>query len=347
MAKKKLTYADSGVDTGEGDRFAGLIKPYVQATHGRHVLKSYGGFSGAYELEGSDSYLVGATDGVGTKLKIAFETGRFDTIGIDLVAMCVNDIITCGAKPLFFLDYIATSLLEAEKLTEVVKGIANGCSEARCALLGGETAEMPGFYADKEFDLAGFAVGIVGKDDYIDGKKVSPGDEIIGLPSSGIHSNGYSLVRKSLLENGRFTPDSVPEGFSLPLADELLEPTKIYVSCLTAVLEKFDIHSVAHITGGGLLGNIPRSLPADCAAVLENTSWKTPLIFKLIQKEANLDDEDMHGTFNCGIGMTLAVAPADSSAVVLELEKTGCKGARVVGRVERKKKSDEPGVRIV
>lgn len=347
VTKRKLTYADSGVNTEEGNRFVSLIKPLVRATHNGNVLKSYGGFSGAYMLPGGDSYLVGAADGVGTKLKIAFAVNKFDTIGEDLVAMCVNDIITCGAKPLFFLDYIATSRLDTEKLTAVVRGMANGCVRAQCALLGGETAEMPGFYADKDFDLAGFAVGIVGKDSYISGEKAAPGDEIVAMPSSGIHSNGYSLVRKSLFENGGFSPDSVPEGFSRPLGDELLEPTRIYAPFLMAALENFNINSIAHITGGGILGNIPRSLPPDCVAVLEKGSWETPAIFKLIQNSANLDDKDMHGIFNCGIGMTLAVNPSDSGGVVRELEKTGCEGASVVGRIERRKKGDEQGVRII
>ncbi len=344
--KKKLTYADSGVNTREASGFVELIKPLVSATHDNNVLKSYGGFSGAYALPGGDSYLVGATDGVGTKLKIAFASGRFDTIGVDLVAMCVNDIITCGAKPLFFLDYIATARLETEKLTAVIKGIADGCVQAQCALLGGETAEMPDFYADKEFDLAGFAVGIVGKDAHISGEKVSPGDEIIALPSSGIHSNGYSLVRKSLLEDKNFSLGDIPEGLSRPLADELLEPTKIYVRPLMELSEKFDILSVAHITGGGLSGNIPRSLPPNCLAILEQTSWETPAIFKLIKESANLNDDEMRETFNCGIGMTLVVNAADSGAAVRELEKAGCEGACVVGKIGNKE-DDDPGVRIV
>ncbi len=346
QAKQKLQYSDSGVNIEEGDRFVRLIKPLVQATHNGNVLKQYGGFSGVYILPGTNLYLVGATDGVGTKLKIAFAADRFDSIGVDLVAMCVNDIITCGAQPLFFLDYIATGRLEAEKMAEVVKGITKGCSEAGCALLGGETAEMPDFYSGGEFDIAGFAVGIADKNRYISGKKVCPGDEIIGLPSSGLHSNGYSLVRKALLEKRQFTPDSIPEGFSRPLAEELLEPTKIYVRPLKEVFENFDVHSAAHITGGGLLGNIPRSLPGECVAVIEKSSWKIPAIFELVKNSAGLDDNDMFRVFNCGIGMTLTVNPADSSGILKKLEKTGCKGARIIGRVEKTGKGGSPGVVI-
>lgn len=347
VAKKRLTYSDAGVNTEEGDRFVSLIEPLVRATHGKNVPKPYGGFSGAYLLPGGKSYLVGAADGVGTKLKIAFAAGRFDTVGIDLVAMCVNDIVTCGAKPLFFLDYMATGRLDAEKLAGVVKGVADGCIEAQCALLGGETAEMPGFYAKEEFDLAGFAVGIVGVEAHISGEKTVPGDEIVAMPSSGLHSNGYSLVRKSLLENCGLSLNSRPGGLSRTLADELLEPTKIYVRPIMSVLENFDIHSVAHITGGGLLGNIPRSLPAGCSAVLEESAWETPAIFELIRESANLSVREMCGIFNCGIGMTLAVDPADSGEVVRELERAGCKGACVVGEIERKKRGETASVRIV
>ncbi len=339
MAKKKLTYSGSGVSTKEGSRFVSLIKPFVQATHGKSVLESYGGFAGAYMLPDTDSYIVGTTDGVGTKLKIAFASGRFNTIGIDLVAMCVNDIITCGAMPLFFLDYIAASRLDAEKMAEVVRGIASGCAEAGCALLGGETAEMPGFYKNEEFDLAGFAVGIVHRNKYISGERVSSGNEIISLPSSGIHSNGYSLVRKSLLENREIPLNSTPEGLSRALVDELLEPTTIYSRPIKALSESFDINSIAHITGGGLLENIPRSLPDSYSAVLEKSCWKIPSIFKLIQDSANLDDSDMYGTFNCGIGMTLIVDPSDSSAIVSKLDEVGCKDARIIGKVEKKKKN--------
>ncbi|MCY3973283.1 MAG: phosphoribosylformylglycinamidine cyclo-ligase [Candidatus Dadabacteria bacterium] len=342
VTENKLTYARSGVDTEEADRFVSLIKPLVEATHGGEVFKSYGGFAGLYMLPGGKHYLVGATDGVGTKLKIAFETGKLNTVGIDLVAMCVNDILTCGAKPLFFLDYIATGKLDPERMAGVVEGIASGCSEAGCALLGGETAEMPGFYADKEFDLAGFSVGIVEKDRHISGRKVSPGDEIISLPSSGVHSNGYSLIRKALFEEQNQSPDETPEGFSRTLGDELLEPTKIYARALGGVFEDFDIHSAAHITGGGLTGNIPRSLPAGCRAIIEKSSWEIPPVFAFIKERARLEESDMFSVFNCGIGMTLTVRPADSGAVIRRLESEGCEGARVVGKVE--KRDGRPGV---
>ena len=335
VTENKLTYARSGVDTEKADRFVSLIRPLVEATHGDEVFKSYGGFAGAYMLPDGKHYLVGATDGVGTKLKIAFVTGNLCTVGIDLVAMCVNDMLTCGAKPLFFLDYMATGKLDPARMAGVVEGIARGCSEAGCALLGGETAEMPGFYADKEFDLAGFSVGIVEKDRYISGLNVSPGDEIISIPSSGVHSNGYSLIRKALFEEQNLSPDETPEGFSRPIADELLEPTKIYARALGSVFEDFDIHSAAHITGGGLTGNIPRSLPDGCSALIEKSSWQIPPIFKFIKERARLEEAEMFSVFNCGIGMTLTVSPADSNAVIGRLESEGCEGARVVGRVEK------------
>lgn len=354
VTENKTAYARSGVDTEEADRFVGLIRPFVEATHGNEVFKSYGGFAGAYLLPDGKNYLIGATDGVGTKLKIAFAAGKLNTVGTDLVAMCVNDMLTCGAKPLFFLDYIATGKLEAEKMAQVVEGIASGCREAGCALLGGETAEMPGFYGGGEFDLAGFSVGIVEKDRYISGQKVSPGDEIISLPSSGIHSNGYSLIRKELFEepDSPFSPrrkhwreifrkvfdlppGETPEGIYRVIEDELLKPTKIYARPLGRVFEDFDIHSAAHITGGGLTGNIPRSLPDGCEAVIEKSAWEMPSIFIFIQECAGLNEAEMFSVFNCGIGMTLTVSPADSSAVVRMLEAEGCAGARVVGRVEK------------
>ncbi|WP_462136901.1 phosphoribosylformylglycinamidine cyclo-ligase [Candidatus Mycalebacterium sp.] len=346
MAKKKLTYSGSGVNTKEGDKFVSLIKPFVQATQGKNVPKSYGGFSGAYLLPDKKSYLVGATDGVGTKLKIAFAAGRVDTIGVDLVAMCVNDILTSRATPLFFLDYIATARLDAKKMAEIIKGVARGCTDAGCALLGGETAEMPGFYKKDEFDLAGFAVGIVDKNRYMERSNAVAGDEIIALPSSGIHSNGYSLVRKALLQRRKLSLKSKPRGLSRPLADELLEPTKIYARPLRAAFESFDIHCLSHITGGGLLGNIPRSLPEKCIAVLEKSSWEIPAIFELIRESANLSDDDMFGVFNCGIGMTLCVSPADSGALVKKLRQTGCEGAHVVGRVEKRTGKNKSAVVI-
>ncbi len=333
MPKKKLTYSGSGVSTEEGDRFVSLIKPFVQKTHDGNVLKSYGGFCGAYLLPDKKSYLAGATDGVGTKLKIAFAAGRFNTVGKDLVAMCVNDVITCGARPLFFLDYIATARLDAEKMAEVVEGIAGGCEEAGCALLGGETAEMPGFYAGGEFDLAGFSVGIVDKNRYISGDGVAAGDDIIALPSSGIHSNGYSLIRESVLKEHELF--SVAPGLSRPLADELLEPTRIYVRPLAGVFGSFDIHSAAHITGGGLTGNIPRSVPEGLTAVIEKSSWEIPPVFNLVRECAGLDESDMFETFNCGIGMTLTADPADSGGIIKKLEEEGCEGAFVAGKVEK------------
>ncbi|MGH7886166.1 MAG: phosphoribosylformylglycinamidine cyclo-ligase, partial [Thermodesulfobacteriota bacterium] len=302
----KTTYKISGVDIDEGNRFVELIKPIVKSTHNKNLYGSLGGFSGAFslDLEGiSRPLLVSATDGVGTKLKIAFMTRRFDTIGIDLVAMSVNDLITCGAKPLFFLDYFATSKLSAENGAEIIKGIASGCIEAGCVLTGGETAEMPGFYKDGEFDLAGFAVGIVDQKNYIDGVNVKPGDVLIGISSSGLHSNGYSLARKVLFDTGGFDIDYVPDGFDKTLGEELLAPTRIYVKTVLKLLENFNIHAISHITGGGLIDNIPRVIPENLSVEIEKGSWGMPKIMQLIMNTGNVDLSEMHRTFNCGIGM--------------------------------------------
>ena len=344
VAKKQLTYSGSGVNIEEADRFVDLIKPFVRSTQGDEVLSSYGGFAGVYVLPDGKTYLVGSTDGVGTKLKIALAASRLNTVGIDLVAMCVNDMLTCGARPLFFLDYIATAQLDAEQMSGVVKGIADGCTDAGCTLLGGETAEMPGFYTPGEFDLAGFAVGMVEKDRHINGEKVAAGDEIVGIPSNGVHSNGYSLIRKALLEKRGLSLQDTPEGLSRPLGDELLEPTKIYARGLGKLFEQFEIHSAAHITGGGLTGNIPRSLPDGCAAFIETSSWRPQPIFDLIKECTGLEDADMFSTFNCGMGMTLTVDSKDSSAVITSLESEGCKGARVIGKVGKADDGKPPGV---
>jgi len=275
-----------------------------------------------------------------TKLKIAFMTGKFDTVGIDLVAMNVNDIVTCGAEPLFFLDYIATSKLTPEEGVNIVKGIVAGCKQAGCALLGGETAEMPGFYRKDEFDLAGFVVGIVDKGAVIDGSSVKVGDAVIGIASSGLHSNGYSLARKVLLGKNKFSLSDKPKPLRRTLANELLEPTKIYVKTLLSIMKSYEIKAMAHITGGGLLENIPRVLPKTCAVEIDSSTWQMPAIMKLIQEQGQIDQEEMYRTFNCGIGMVIVVNSKDSRKVLARLHKLGEK-ASLIGEVRKKKRKQE------
>ncbi len=310
MSKEKTTYRDAGVDIEEGNRFVQLIKPLVKATKRPEVLTDIGGFGGLFALQ-SGKYkkpvLVSSTDGVGTKLKVAFMAGKHDTVGIDLVAMCVNDIIVQGAEPLFFLDYLGTGKLSAEKSVEVVKGISAGCVQAGCALIGGETAELPGFYSDGEYDLAGFTVGVADYDQIIDGSSITVGDRIIGLASSGLHSNGYSLARKVFFDKMGLGIDSLVDGFRGTLGDELLTPTHIYVKPLLNLIRDFNIKGMAHITGGGLLENVPRVLPQHCKAVIEKNSWPKAPVFEVLREAGNVDEEEMYRTFNYGIGMVLIV----------------------------------------
>lgn len=336
----KTTYKGSGVDIEAGNRFVELIKPLARTTADKHVLGKIGGFSGAYEIPQGrykKPVLVAAADGVGTKLKIAFMTGRLDTVGIDLVAMNVNDIIACGADPLFFLDYIATSRLKPREGAEIIKGIVRGCKSAGCALLGGETAEMPGFYRHGEFDLAGFAVGIVDRDQILDGSDVVPGDAVIGLASSGLHSNGYSLARKVLLEKKRYKLGDSPGPLSRPLADELLEPTRIYVKTVQKLRKEFRVKAIAHITGGGLLENIPRVIPKKCSAILDSSRWKLPPIMELIGREGRIESGEMQRTFNCGIGLVLVV-PADSASRVLTRLRQLKETAYPIGEIAKRGK---------
>ncbi|KAL1538623.1 Phosphoribosylformylglycinamidine cyclo-ligase, chloroplastic [Salvia divinorum] len=290
-----LTYKDAGVDIDAGSE---LVKRIAKMAPG------IGGFGGLFPL--GDSYLVAGTDGVGTKLKLAFETGIHDTIGIDLVAMSVNDIITSGAKPLFFLDYFATSRLDVGLAEKVIKGIVDGCQQSDCALLGGETAEMPDFYADGEYDLSGFAVGIVKKDSVIDGKNIEVGDVLIGLPSSGVHSNGFSLVRRVLERSGLFLNDNLP-GSSLSLGEALMAPTVIYVKQVLDIISRGGVKGIAHITGGGFTDNIPRVFPEGLGALIYENSWAVPPVFKWIQESGRIEDAEMSRTFNMGIGMVLVM----------------------------------------
>ncbi|MFO7765080.1 MAG: phosphoribosylformylglycinamidine cyclo-ligase [Pelovirga sp.] len=317
--KKPVTYKDAGVDIDAGNDFVNQIKPLVKQTSRPEVVADIGGFGGLFSLN-TRKYqrpvLVAATDGVGTKLMLAFMMNQHETVGIDLVAMCVNDIIVQGAEPLFFLDYLATGKLTPAQAVEVIKGITAGCKQAGCALLGGETAEMPGMYKAGEYDLAGFAVGVVDNPRIIDGSTITKGDQLIGIASSGLHSNGYSLARKILLESMKLDLASVPDGFDRSLGDTLLAPTRIYVKSILNLLRDFNVKGLAHITGGGLLENIPRVLPRHCKAIIDGTSWNRPAIFELLQQGGNVAAEEMYRTFNCGIGMVL-IAPAKETDEIL------------------------------
>ncbi|MBI3608427.1 MAG: phosphoribosylformylglycinamidine cyclo-ligase [Nitrospirae bacterium] len=338
----KETYRSAGVDIDAGDRVVELIKPLVKATFRPEVLADLGGFAGLFRLDTTryrEPVLVSGTDGVGTKLKIANLLRRHDTIGIDLVAMCVNDVIVCGAEPLFFLDYFATGKLDPLQARDVVKGIADGCRDAGCALIGGETAEMPSMYADGEYDLAGFAVGVVERARLIDGRTICPGDAVIGLASSGLHSNGFSLVRKLLFDiEGLAVDDHLPELGGL-LGPALLTPTKIYAKTVLALTGEFTLKGIAHITGGGITENLPRILPPGCAAVIDRHRWPPAPIFRLIQTRGLLPDDEMYRTFNMGLGLMLVVAADQADAVRAAAEALG-EGAVVVGRIV----SGEPGV---
>ncbi|HEX8908455.1 MAG TPA: phosphoribosylformylglycinamidine cyclo-ligase [Anaeromyxobacteraceae bacterium] len=331
-----LTYRDAGVDIDEGDRLVELIKPLARPTLRKEVLAGIGGFGGLFALDVArwkEPVLVSGTDGVGTKLKVAFAADRHATVGIDLVAMCVNDVAVVGAEPLFFLDYFATGKLSAEQAAQVVKGIAEGCRQAGCALIGGETAELPGFYARGEYDLAGFAVGCVERSRILDGRAVAPGDAVLGIASSGLHSNGYSLARKALLD--RHPLDwKPPELMGLTLADALLEPTRIYAKDVLALLAAVPVKSLAHITGGGLPGNVPRNLPDDTRAVLDARRWPRPPIFDLVQREGEVPWDDMLLTFNMGLGLVAVLAPSDVAAAQALLAGRGL-ASWPVGAIER------------
>src|SRR5919204_1300036 len=294
MADKGLTYRDSGVDIEQGDALVERIKPLARRTARPEVLAGIGGFGGLFQVPQGyrEPVLVVGTDGVGTKLKLAFLAGKHDTVGIDLVAMSVNDVVVCGAEPVVFLDYFATSRLDVQEAEQVLRGIAEGCVRAGCALIGGETAELPGFYARGEYDLAGFCVGVVEKDRILDGSRVKPGDVVVGMASSGLHSNGFSLARKVF--DGNLSPQ---------LARELLEPTRIYVKDCLALRDSLDVKAFAHVTGGGLPGNLPRVLPAGTRAVLRRSAWPIPALFGRIQQAGGVSEAEMFRTFNMGIGM--------------------------------------------
>ena len=330
------SYKDAGVDVQAGYRAVELMKSHVGKTMRPEVLSGIGGFGGLFSLEGINMrapVLVSGTDGVGTKLKIAFLLDRHDTVGIDCVAMCANDVVCSGAQPLFFLDYIALGKLVPEKVEQIVKGVANGCLQAGCALIGGETAEMPGFYPEDEYDLAGFVVGIVDREKIIDGSRVKTGDAIIGLASSGIHSNGYSLVRK-VFNVSSDTLFRFNEAIGSSVGEVLLEPTRIYVKSILSLLKHVDVHGIAHITGGGFIENIPRMIPDGLKAVIRKGAWPVLPIFNLLRELGEVSEQDMYNTFNMGIGMVLAVEASLADAVVAALAASGEK-AYVVGEVSK------------
>lgn len=327
-------YKEAGVDVHAGYKAVELMRKHVAKTMQPGVLTDIGGFGGLFSLENMNikkPVLVSGTDGVGTKLKLAFAMEKHDTVGIDCVAMCVNDIICSGARPLFFLDYIATGKLDPYKIESIVKGISEGCIKAGCALIGGETAEMPGFYPENEYDLAGFCVGIVDKDDIIDGKSIRSGDKLIGIASSGVHSNGFSLVRKIFSENKKDLEKYCPE-LKSTIGDVLLTPTKIYVQTVMKLAEKYSIKGIAHITGGGFIENIPRMIPDGFKAIIHKGTWPVLPIFELIAEHGKVNETDMFNTFNMGIGLVLAVDSDDSVNILNFLDELGEK-AYLIGEI--------------
>lgn len=345
MSNDRITYKDSGVDIDAGNTFVKMIKPLVKATSRPEVMADIGGFGGLFSLNASkykNPVLVSGTDGVGTKLKLAFMADRHDTVGIDLVAMCVNDIVVQGAEPLFFLDYLATGKLDPQKAADIVKGISAGCVQAGCALIGGETAEMPGFYADGEYDIAGFAVGVVERDNLIDGSSITVGNRLIGIASSGLHSNGYSLARKVIFDRMGLEIDSIIPGTGTTVADELLTPTRIYAKSVLNLLRDFSINGIAHITGGGLLENIPRVLPNGCKAIVRKDSWQMPAIFNVLMEAGNVEESEMYRTLNCGIGMVLVVPEEQTDDVMIRLSGLH-ETAFVIGEIAK----CEPGAETV
>ena len=319
-----LSYRDAGVDIDAGNRLVDRIKPHARRTQRPGVLGGLGGFGALFELP-LDRYrqpiLVSGTDGVGTKLKLALELNRHDTIGIDLVAMCVNDVLVVGAEPLFFLDYYATGKLDVDVAADVIKGIADGCEQAGAALVGGETAEMPGMYQDGDYDLAGFCVGVVEKAKIIDGRRIQPSDALLALASSGPHSNGYSLIRKILAVSGAKLDQSLTAG--LTLGEALLAPTQIYVKPVLKLLELLEVKAIAHITGGGLTENLPRVLPMEVKAVIDTQSWRRPAIFQWLQQQGGVSEAEMWRTFNCGVGMIVCVAAEQADSALQLLQAAG------------------------
>ena len=339
---KKDRYAQAGVDIDEGNRFVELIKPVVSKTFKSGVITDIGGFAGLFSLHIDDiknPVLVTSTDGVGTKLKIAFMMDKHDTVGIDLVAMCVNDIMVQGAVPLFMLDYIAMPRLDVDKAVEIVKGIAAGCNEANCSLIGGETAEMPGFYAEGEYDLAGFVVGVAANEQLLDGSEIAVGYQLIGIGSSGLHSNGFSLVRKIFFDELKMSVDANVDEFGRTLGEELLEPTRIYSTAITNLRRDFNIYGISHITGGGLIDNLPRILPKQCKAVINTSSWTPPPVFQYLQRAGNIPEKEMMRIFNCGLGLVIVVSEQETGEVLLRLKAMG-EIAHHIGSVEARDENE-------
>lgn len=333
MSKQSLSYKDAGVDINAGNALVERIKPEVKRTTRAEVIGGLGGFGAlcAIPSKYKEPVLVSGTDGVGTKLRLAIDLKKHDTIGIDLVAMCVNDLVVQGAEPLFFLDYYATGKLDVDVAADVVKGIADGCVQSGCALVGGETAEMPGMYHEGDYDLAGFCVGVVEKSEIIDGSRVKNGDALIALGSSGPHSNGYSLVRKVINVAGVNPATELLD--NKPLSEHLLAPTKIYVKSVLALIKQADVHAIAHLTGGGFWENIPRVLPKNTKAVIDEKSWEWPSVFNWLQEKGNIDTYEMYRTFNCGVGMVIAL-PQEQVETALAILKQAGENAWLIGRIE-------------
>ncbi len=334
---KQLTYKKSGVDIDEGEKFVRLLSPMARKTFRPEVITDIGSFNALFRLDihkYKNPVLVSGTDGVGTKLKIAIMMDKHDTVGIDLVAMCVNDILTSGAEPLFFLDYFATGKLKAGKAAEVVKGIVRGCTEAGCSLIGGETAEMPGFYTEDEYDLSGFAVGVADRNKIIDGSLIKKGDSIIGIASNGLHSNGFSLVRKLFFDMKKMDVSTYLPEIGARLGDELLKPTRIYVKAFMALINTIKVKGMAHITGGGIPENLPRILPKGMSAVIQSGSWPIPRIFALIRRLGKVPEDDMKRTFNMGVGYVMVVSKRKAGDAVSMLNQSGYQ-AFIIGKIER------------
>jgi phosphoribosylformylglycinamidine cyclo-ligase len=348
----ELTYKKSGVDINEGERFVRLISPMAKRTFRKEVLTDIGLFSGMFRLDLSrykEPVLVSSTDGVGTKLKVAFMMDKHDTVGIDLVAMCVNDILTSGAEPLFFLDYLATSKLNAEKASSIIEGIVKGCEEAGCSLIGGETAEMPGFYHEGEYDISGFSVGVVERKKIIDGSKIKEGDAIIGIASNGLHSNGYSLVRKLFFDIKKIKLETYIPELGMTLGEELLKPTRIYTKAFMTLKDRFKIKGMAHITGGGIPFNLSRILPEGTCANIKKGSWHVPEIFRLIEETGStvggISEEEMRKTFNMGIGYIMVISEKESEGSISLLNNTGYK-AFIIGNIESASDRESKSVRF-
>ncbi|MFC3647623.1 phosphoribosylformylglycinamidine cyclo-ligase [Planctobacterium marinum] len=343
MSKESLSYKDAGVDIDAGNELVERIKSVTKKTHRPEVMGGLGGFGALCSIpeKYKSPLLVSGTDGVGTKLRLAMDLNKHDSIGIDLVAMCVNDLIVQGAEPLFFLDYYATGKLDVDIAAEVVTGIGKGCELSGCALIGGETAEMPGMYHGNDYDVAGFCVGVVEKDEVIDGSKVSPGDKLIALASSGPHSNGFSLIRKIIEVSGADTSELLD---GKTIAEHLLEPTRIYVKNTLNVIEQHPVNAISHITGGGFWENIPRVLPASAKALIDGNSWQWPTIFNWLQEQGNVETREMYRTFNCGVGLILAVPAAAAEAITKQFNELG-ETAWIIGDIAARD-GDEAQVEI-